>query len=88
MAVLDAPTKHLQDIIRLLLIVGADLSIMSNSGLTAHAVALEQSNQLALDTFEEFQKAAVDSSIQVYISIYVRCADSSLCIYVHTYQTF
>ena len=67
LAVLDAPSKHLQDIIRLLLIVGADLSIQSNTGLTAHSVALENSNQLALDTFEEFQKAAIDSSIQVCI---------------------
>eukprot|EP01036_Dinobryon_divergens_P027499 gene27498-36283_t len=64
LAVLDAPTKHLQDIIRLLLIVGSDLSIESNSGMTAHAVALEQSNQVALDTFEEFQKAAADATIQ------------------------
>ena len=69
LAVLDAPTKHLQDIIRLLLIVGADLSIESNSGMTAHAVAVEQSNQIALDTFEEFQKAAADATIQVYISM-------------------
>ena len=64
MAALDAPEKHLEDIIRLLLIVGADQSIQSNKGLTARDIATQNSNQKALEVLDEFQRAANDPSLQ------------------------
>eukprot|EP00597_Dinobryon_sp_UTEXLB2267_P008078 CAMPEP_0170084984 /NCGR_PEP_ID=MMETSP0019_2-20121128/20002_1 /TAXON_ID=98059 /ORGANISM="Dinobryon sp., Strain UTEXLB2267" /LENGTH=232 /DNA_ID=CAMNT_0010301261 /DNA_START=177 /DNA_END=875 /DNA_ORIENTATION=- len=64
LAVLDAPEKGLVDVLRHLLVVGANPNLQCNRGRTAVDIATNNSHNIALDIFSEFDRARNDPSLQ------------------------
>lgn len=60
---MDCPTKHVKEIITLLLIAGSDQSLKSNSGKTAEEIARENNNEEALAGFFEYEEASDKTEI-------------------------